>query len=73
MPPLQRAFALANVPDRAVLVAEDLHFDMARGGDELFGVHRAVAEERLCLAGHSVERRAQIFLAFDKPQAFAAA
>ena len=44
MSPLQRAVALAQRQHAAPAVAEDLHFDMPRGGDELFEVHAAVAE-----------------------------
>ena len=73
MPPLQRAFALADVDDVAVLIAEDLHFDVPRRGDEFLGIDRAVAEERLRLAGDAIERRSKIFLALDEPHSFPAA
>ena len=73
MPPLQRAFALADVNDVAVLIAEDLDFDVARRGDELLGVDRAVAEERLRFAGDALVRRTQILLALDEAHPLAAA
>ena len=47
---------------------------MWRGdGDELLGVDRAVAEERLRLAGDALECGAEVFLALDEAQALAAA
>ena len=45
MPTLQRAFALANMNDVAVLVAEDLHFNVPRRGDEFLRVDSGIAEE----------------------------
>ena len=44
--PLDRAFALAEIDDIAVLVAEHLDFDMARIGDEFLDEHPIVAERR---------------------------
>ena len=46
---LDRAFALAEIDDIAVLVAENLDFDVARIGDELLDEHAVVAEARLRL------------------------
>ena len=45
MPALQRAFALADVDDRSVAIAQDLNFDVAWGGDEFLGIDRAIAEK----------------------------
>src|SRR5947209_6939916 len=73
VPPLQRAFALADVDQIAVLIAEHLDLDVARRGDELLGVERAVAEERLRLAGHAVVCGAEILLALHEAQPLAAA
>ncbi len=47
---LDRAFALAQVDDVPVAVAEHLHFDVARPFDETFGKQAAVAEVALALA-----------------------
>src|SRR3546814_18759421 len=47
---LDRAFALAEIDDVAVLVAEHLDFDMARVFDELFDEHAVIAEARQPLA-----------------------
>src|SRR5579863_3817599 len=46
---LDRAFALAEIDDIAVLVAENLDFDVARIGDELLDEHAVVAEARFRL------------------------
>ena len=50
---LQRAVALEQMDDIAVLVAEHLHLDMARAGDIFLDQHAVVAEggRRLALAG----------------------
>ena len=42
--PLDRAFALAEIDDVAVLVAEHLDFDVARIGDEFLDENAIVAE-----------------------------
>ena len=47
---LDRAFALAEIEDVAVLVAEHLDLDMARALDELLDEDAVVAEARLALA-----------------------
>jgi hypothetical protein len=69
---LQRALALADVDDVAVLIADDLHLDVARRLDEFFGVHRTVAEERLGLARDALVCGEEIFRAIDAAQALAA-
>ena len=50
MAALQRALALEEVHDVAVVVAEHLQLDVARPFDELLDVERAVAERRRRLA-----------------------
>ncbi|KAF5031194.1 hypothetical protein DSECCO2_630230 [anaerobic digester metagenome] len=50
MPPLCGALAFKQVYHIAVLVAEYLNFDVPRTFDELFDVHRAVAEVIQCFA-----------------------
>ena len=44
MPPLQAAVALAEMRHAALPVAQHLHFDVPRGGNETFGVNGAVAK-----------------------------
>ena len=48
--PLQRAVALEEMDDVAVLVAEHLHFDVARRDDVFLDQHARIAERRLGLA-----------------------
>src|SRR5215211_1222444 len=59
MPALKRALALEEVNDIAVLVAENLDFDVARPFDQLLDVERSVAEgpERLAACGGNQRRR----------------
>jgi hypothetical protein len=45
MAPLQRAFPFADMNQVSVLIAQDLHFDVARSGNELLRVHGTVSEE----------------------------
>ena len=52
---LDGAFALADVGHRAVLVGGDLHFDVARAGDEALDEQCAVAESGLRLARAALE------------------
>ncbi len=47
MAPLQRALALPQVADVGT-VADDLHFDVARVGEQFFGIEPRVTERRLC-------------------------
>ena len=60
MPALQRAIALEEVDDVAVLVAEDLHFDVPRLLDVLLEVDAAVLERGLGLGSRLVERRESV-------------
>ena len=60
MAALNRALALAEVHDRAVLVAEDLELDVARRLDVLLDVDVADAERRFGLALRRLERVRQL-------------
>ena len=48
--PLHRAVALVEMHQVAVLVAEDLHLDVARAADQLLEIHLVLAEGGLRLA-----------------------
>ena len=71
--PLDRALALAEVHHRAVLIAEHLHFDVARVLDVLLDVDVTVAERRFRLALRGLERLAHLAGVADDPHAAAAA
>ena len=58
--PLDRALALAEVDDVAVLVAEDLELDVARRLDVLLDVDVAHAERGLGLALRRLDRMRQL-------------
>ena len=58
---LDRALALAEVDDVAVVIAEDLELDVARVLDVLLDVDVADAEGRLGLALRGLERLGQLF------------
>src|SRR3546814_14201236 len=64
MPPLDRAFALVQIKDIAVLVAEDLDLDMARVQDDFLDENAIVAEavEALGLAPREPLPDALLFL-----------
>ncbi len=55
--PLHRAVALEQMDQVAVLVADQLHFDVPRPGDELFQKDFGAAEGRLRFALGLLERR----------------
>ena len=59
---LDRAFALAEVEDVAVLVAEHLDLDVARRLDELLDEHAVVAEAGEPLALDRLEALAHVLL-----------
>src|SRR5262245_13579758 len=59
MAPLGRAFARAYVHDRAVGVAEDLHFDVAGAFEISFETYGGGAEIFLNLGPRQRERRAE--------------
>ena len=56
MAPLNRAFALAQRDDVAVMIAEDLNLDMARTSEIFLEKDAAIAEGRLGLARGGFER-----------------
>ncbi len=60
VPALDRALALAEMDDGAVVIAEDLELDVARALDVLLDVDVADAERRLGLALRGLERLAQL-------------
>ena len=73
VPPLDRAFALAQIDDVAMAVAEHLDLDVARLLDELLDEHAVVAEARQPLALGGVEALAHLGLAPREAHALAAA
>ena len=54
--PLDRAVALAEVDDVAVVVGEDLHLDVPRIVEVALDVHGRVREVRLALPASRLER-----------------
>ncbi len=73
MAPLDRALALAQVNQVAVLVAEDLELDVAWLGDQLLEQQRRVAKSRQRLAPRGRQRRRQVACALHDAHALAAA
>ena len=73
MAPLNRAVALAERNDAAVLVGEHLHLDVARMGQVFLEEHAAVAEGGLGLARRRRERLGQARLRLDHAHPAAAA
>ena len=73
MPPLQRAFTFAQVNDVAVLVANDLNFDMPRLFDVFFDKHASIAERTAGLAGGALKAVAALFVVLRQPHSLAAA
>ncbi len=71
--PLDRAFALAEMDDVAVLVAKHLDLDMARLLDIFLDEHAVVAEARLRLRLRRVEALLHLFAAIGDAHALAAA
>ena len=65
MAPLERALALAERPDAAVLVGEDLELDVPRPLDELLAVDVGVLEARLGLAACAREGVGHLGVAAD--------
>ncbi len=61
MTALHRALAFAEVNQVAVVIAEDLDFDMMRALDQLFDVNAAVAEGAQSFAGGGFGGGGQIF------------
>ena len=73
VPPLQRAFALAEVDDGAVLIGEDLHLDVPGRGDVAFEEEGVVAEGCRGLAPRSGDRRGESRRVVDDVHTLAAA
>ena len=71
VPALDRAFALAQMEERAVPIAEHLNLDVPGADEELLEVDPAVAECALRLARGGRERVGQLPLAPDRPYALA--
>ncbi len=70
---LDRAFALAEMDDVAVLVAEHLDFDVARVGDEFFDEDTVIAERGLRLRLGAGEAFLHVGLTIGDAHALAAA
>src|SRR4051812_14549881 len=70
---LDGAFALAEIDDVAVLVAEHLDLDVARRLDELLEEHAVVAEAGEALALHALEPFAHVLLISREAHALPAA
>ncbi len=70
---LDRAFALAEIDDIAVLVAHHLDLDVAGRFDELLDEHAVVAERRQPLALGRLEAFAHVLLGIGQPHPLAAA
>ncbi len=73
VPALQRAVALEQVHDVAVVVGEHLHLDVARPGHPGFQQHPVVAERRLRLATAGSERGRELVRPVDPAHPLAAA
>ena len=71
--PLQRALALAEVDDGAVLIGKDLHLDVPRRGDVAFEEEGVVAEGCRGLAPRRGDRRGEPRRVVDDVHALAAA
>ena len=71
--PLDRALALDERQHGAVMIAEQLHFDVARRHDAALEIDRAVAECRLRLGSRGAKRARQIGGRRDHAHALAAA
>ena len=71
--PLQRAVALEQMDDGAVAVAEHLHLDVARLGDEFLDQHPRIAEGVGRLARRRFERRLELDMGVDPAHAAPAA
>ncbi len=73
MAALDRAFALAEIDGVAVLVGEQLHFDVARVGDELLDINFIGVEGALGLAAGALVGGFEFALLMDEAHALAAA
>ena len=66
MTALNRAFALAEREHTAVGIAQHLHLDVSRRGDQLLEVERAVAERRQSLTARALERVVEVIGSLDQ-------
>src|SRR3546814_210236 len=73
MPPLDAAFALIQIKDVAVLVAENLDLDVPRVQDEFLDEHAVVAEAVQPLALDALEPFADVLLVISEAHPLAAA
>jgi hypothetical protein len=73
MPPLNRAFAFDKRDHGAVLVAEQLHFNVARADQPALEIDRGVAERSTRFRSRGANRTRQIGGARHRPHALAAA
>src|SRR4029079_4501584 len=73
MAPLDRALALDERHDRAMFVAEQLHFDVARPGEPSLEGAGGVAEGRAGFRSRGSHRVGEIGWLADRAHAFAAA
>ena len=71
--PLDRTFAFDKRQHGAVMIGQQLHFDVPRRQDAPLQIHRAVAERRLRFGARGAQRRWQVLGARDRPHALAAA
>ena len=70
---LQRAFAFAQMNDVAVLISEDLHFNVPRGCHQALNEQGVVAEARRCLAAGCSKRVLEVLWVVHRVHALAAA
>ena len=73
MAALNRAFALAEMNDAAVLIGKDLKFDVARGGDRLLQNQAVRTEGTRCLGACTRQRVGKRAFGSNEPHAAAAA
>src|SRR3546814_14631224 len=73
MASLRRTVALEEVHGVAVVVAEDLHLDMARRRQAALQQDMLVVERGLCLAARRLQRFEEIVLALPHSSAIASA
>ena len=73
MTALDRTIALVQIKDIALLVADQLDFDVARLFDELFDEHAVITKAGQCLAADAVKAFAHVGFAPRQAHALAAA
>src|SRR5690349_2284420 len=72
MPPLDRAFALAEMNDVAMSVGQNLKLDVPRTNDIFFEIDTVVAKGGARFPARAFETGEQIFYALDEAHSFAA-